>query len=314
MLQIQDLFNEQYYLRQNPDVQSAISRREFSSGLDHYLRVGQFQDRAPSALFDPVFYRSLYSDVDTAISQGGMTAIQHFINFGQNEGRDPISAFDTAYYLKQNADVNREVQNKSFNAYEHFVRFGRFETFRNPNSWFNTNNYLGLNSDIANAVTSGATTAIEHYIQYGKWENRQVQQPGVDKLLSTATNLGVIQGTQTREGTLGKADPVDIYSFILNNPSKLQINLGGLSNDADIELIQDVNKNGLVDNYQDILATSVNFEKTPDNIVVDSLAPGNYYIKVVQVPFSNVAAFGGNSYASFNPSPADTPYKLTVST
>lgn len=38
-------FDEQYYLTQNPDVKSLVEQGILSSGFEHYIEVGQFQQR-----------------------------------------------------------------------------------------------------------------------------------------------------------------------------------------------------------------------------------------------------------------------------
>ena len=52
MLTIETLFDENFYLALNPDVVDEIAAGNFSSGLEHFLNVGQFENRDPNALFD----------------------------------------------------------------------------------------------------------------------------------------------------------------------------------------------------------------------------------------------------------------------
>ncbi|WP_199247718.1 hypothetical protein [[Phormidium] sp. ETS-05] len=59
MLDINNLFNETYYLAENPDVAAAVSSGAFSSGLQHFSWFGQFELRDPSALFSHRYYLAI---------------------------------------------------------------------------------------------------------------------------------------------------------------------------------------------------------------------------------------------------------------
>ncbi|MGS4886883.1 calcium-binding protein [Roseibium sp. MB-4] len=96
------LFDESYYLEQNPDVAAAGV-----SALDHYLNFGADEGRLPSAegttaddegvieledgtLFDEAYYLAQNPDVAAA----GVSAVDHYLAFGADEGRAP-SPIDT---------------------------------------------------------------------------------------------------------------------------------------------------------------------------------------------------------------------------
>ena len=54
-LSISDLFEESYYLANNPDVAQAVQAGAFSSGFQHFIEFGQFElssipSRSPSPL------------------------------------------------------------------------------------------------------------------------------------------------------------------------------------------------------------------------------------------------------------------------
>ena len=76
------LFNEKYYLENNPDVRDA----QFEP-LRHYLLFGGFEGRNPSEKFNSAFYLEQYPDV----KDSGLNPLVHFILFGQAEGRHPLS-------------------------------------------------------------------------------------------------------------------------------------------------------------------------------------------------------------------------------
>ena len=51
MLTINTLFDEAFYFAQNPDVVEEIAAGNFSSGLEHFINVGQFENRARPQCF-----------------------------------------------------------------------------------------------------------------------------------------------------------------------------------------------------------------------------------------------------------------------
>jgi subtilisin family serine protease len=128
MLDIGSLFDENYYLQQNPDVANAVSLGGFATGFDHFLSNGQFEGRQPSGFYSESYYLQQNQDVANAVSLGGFASgLEHFLNNGQFEGRDPITEFNTAYYLEQNPDVAAVVNSGGMTALGHYVLYGQNE-------------------------------------------------------------------------------------------------------------------------------------------------------------------------------------------
>jgi Ca2+-binding RTX toxin-like protein len=151
-LTIQDLFDSDYYLEQNPDVKAAVDSKkvntitlltlvkqpdsaeeiagDYSLAWQHFQQVGQIEGRDPSSLFDTEFYLSQNPDVAQAIASGQFkSAIEHYEKVGQLEGRQPIPGFNEPLYLQQNPDVAQAIASGQISsAYEHYVRFGETET------------------------------------------------------------------------------------------------------------------------------------------------------------------------------------------
>ena len=74
-----------------------------------------------------------------------------------------------------------------------------------------------------------------------------------------------------------------IYSFILNTPSLFSVTVDGLSADVDIELIQDLNGNGVV-GADDIIASSNNLGTASERIISKGALPtGTYFVRVSQI-------------------------------
>ncbi len=169
------LFDESYYLTRNLDVAAAVSNGSFSSGFDHFNRLGKFEQRDPSALFNTNYYLEENPDVTLAVQNGQITAYDHFQQFGRREKRDPSNFFDTRTYLELYPDIAAAVGRDEITAYDHFVQYGQFEG-RNPNTLFNTRIYLERNPDIAAAVGRNELTAYQHFLKFGLNEGRAPTQ------------------------------------------------------------------------------------------------------------------------------------------
>jgi hypothetical protein len=283
MLTLRTLFDSKFYLENNPDVAVEVARGTVSSPFDHYRKIGKFENRDPNALFDASYYLETNTDVAASAKQNGFSAADHFIKFGQFEVRNPNPLFDVNFYLSSNPDVQTAVQTNQFTAFEHFLRVGQTEN-RKPSAFFDPNFYLEKYPLIAAAVTNGAVkSAIDHYIQFGQSEGLLSTLPAVSDNLIDARNLGVLTAeAQSFSDFIGANEPDDIYSFILNTPSLFSLTLDGLSADADVELIQDLNGNGVV-GLEDIIASSNNLGTASEEILSNGALPvGTYFVRVSQ--------------------------------
>src|SRR4028118_696772 len=105
--------------------------------------------------------------------------------------------------------------------------------------------------------------------------------------LSTARNIvGVENGSVNLTDFVGTGDSHDFYRFDINTKSNFNLRLDGLRADADVKLIQDRNRNGVVD-FGETIDYSLEIGTVPDVINVSNLAPGTYYVRV--------SSFLGNS-------------------
>jgi hypothetical protein len=105
--------------------------------------------------------------------------------------------------------------------------------------------------------------------------------------ISTARNVvGVENGSISLTDFVGLGDANDFYRFELNTKSNFNLRLDGLRADANVRLIQDRNRNGVVDAGETI-DYSIEIGTVPDVINVSNLAPGTYYVQV--------SSFLGNS-------------------
>lgn len=126
--------------------------------------------------------------------------------------------------------------------------------------------------------------------------------------LSTARNVfGVENGSINLTDFVGLGDRDDFYRFDLNTKSNFNLRLDGLRADADVKLIQDRNRNGVVDSGE-VIRYSLNIDTIPDVINVSNLAPGTYYVQVSS--YSGSTNYNLNISATSVPVVPDIPTPL----
>jgi hypothetical protein len=83
--------DEEWYLRQYPDVAEAIRNGVVSSAKDHFLNDGYFEGRIPFLIkVDEAWYLEQNPGVAEYIARGQLeSAQQHFNDNGYREGRKP---------------------------------------------------------------------------------------------------------------------------------------------------------------------------------------------------------------------------------
>jgi len=86
--------DEEWYLRQYPDVEKAIIEEgDTKSAKQHYVDNGYFENRLPFPIpVDDAWYQQQYADVAASIREGGVGAQEHFIRQGYKEGRMPSAS------------------------------------------------------------------------------------------------------------------------------------------------------------------------------------------------------------------------------
>lgn len=128
MLELQELFDESYYLNLYKGVAEAVANGAFTSGFDHYLQHGQYEKRNPSGLFNESYYLNQNESVAVAVENGLFTCgLDHYLKHGQHEQRDPSAMFSESFYRHENPDVAAAVDPLTgglVNCLEHYIRFG----------------------------------------------------------------------------------------------------------------------------------------------------------------------------------------------
>jgi len=86
-------FDEDGYLRENPDVAKAVARGELESAHMHHIGFGYFEGRRGGGpAVDAEWYLGKYPDVAAAVKGGRVTSAEaHFLSIGGGEGRSPAA-------------------------------------------------------------------------------------------------------------------------------------------------------------------------------------------------------------------------------
>lgn len=120
-------------------------------------------------------------------------------------------------------------------------------------------------------------------------------------VLPVEENLGNLSADITRTGQVGNTDTSDVYAFSLGFFEGVNINLSGLSADADLRVIADTNNNRIIDS-SDAIVSSTRGGTAVDSIRLDDA--GSYFAQVYQ--------FSGNTNYSLTFDHFTTPGQLLV--
>ena len=173
-LELAQLFDEGFYLSQNPDVAQAVNEGSVESGFEHFASFGIREGRNPSVLYDEAFYLNANPDVAQAVSARSFASgLEHFLLFGHWEKRDPSNVFSQTDYLASNPDVLGVLNDGLLGSgFEHYIEFG-VEENRLPLSLYSEGFYLLSNPDVQAAVSAGNfASGLEHFVQFGQREGR----------------------------------------------------------------------------------------------------------------------------------------------
>jgi hypothetical protein len=97
--------------------------------------------------------------------------------------------------------------------------------------------------------------------------------------LGAARKLNLTSTTQTVTDFVGASDLNDFYSFSLGSRSSLNLAVGGLTANADVQIVQDKNLNGVFDVSSEVITGSY-LSGTSSDSIITTLDTGNYFIRV----------------------------------
>lgn len=170
------LFDESFYLSNNPDVAEAVTSGVLPTGFNHFFSFGQFEGRQPSLFYNEGRYLAQNPDVAAAVAAGGFrSGFDHFLNLGFFEGRDRrTQLFHEGFYVNTYSDIAAAVSNNVFlTGFKHYIELGQQEG-RNPSRFFDEGFYRTIYPDVAAAIAAGSfASGFEHYAFAGESEGRQ---------------------------------------------------------------------------------------------------------------------------------------------
>ncbi|MEG4498203.1 S8 family serine peptidase [Microcoleus sp. F10-C6] len=101
-----------------------------------------------------------------------------------------------------------------------------------------------------------------------------------------STDLGTLKNPISRNGFVGENDTEDIYTFTIETPSSITLELNGLSGDADLFFARDANGDGSLSREE--VSASQNLGSLPEVIESRFFVPSRYFIYVEQgIPGAN---------------------------
>ncbi|WP_462162890.1 PPC domain-containing protein, partial [Microcystis aeruginosa] len=112
--------------------------------------------------------------------------------------------------------------------------------------------------------------------------NLRLSTADPSNILAPQENLGNIGNTAVvRTGSINPNNSSDFYRFSVASLANVNAQLTGLSADADLRIIQDVNNSGTVD-AGDVTVASTSGGSAAENLNLTALAGGNYFAQVYQ--------------------------------
>ncbi|GFE70785.1 hypothetical protein [Chroococcus sp. FPU101] len=170
--------------------------------------------------------------------------------------------------------------------------------------WLQSSNRGGNGEDSINyqAGTGSYLAVVDRYAlgsdQYLPYNLNLSSTYGTSNLLPNEINVGNLDYDQTFWDSVGSTDTTDTYSFSLGFYEGVNIQLTGLSSDADLRLIQDYNNNHIVDS-DEVLRSSTLGGTSSDSINSYDLS-GNYFLQVYQYTGNTSYAVTFDHYATFD--------------
>ena len=197
------LFNVHLYITHNPELTPDFLAAERCHDLyDHYLTIGQFQNRIAHPLFDPVFYR-------TAVLQAGCDPAElnrlgpftHYLTRLHHRAAELATSpyFDPTWYCTRYPDAAAQIAAGAYlGALDHYLRHDHTGAF-DPCPEFSEHYYLDAYPDVADAVANAAfRSGYTHFLLHGAEETRR---PRADIDLAYIQSAHQAVATALAEGT-----------------------------------------------------------------------------------------------------------------
>jgi hypothetical protein len=128
---------------------------------------------------------------------------------------------------------------------------------------------------------------------------------------SAARRISLTSATQTFTDFVGSSDLNDFYRFSLSSRSSFNLTLDGLTADADVQVIRDVNLNGVFDGSREVIAGSY-LSRTSSESIKITLDAGEYFIRVFPYSVSTGTKYNLSvSAQSINTAPTNLQFGLS---
>ncbi|OKH38321.1 hypothetical protein NIES2119_09800 [[Phormidium ambiguum] IAM M-71] len=302
-------------------VQATAATTDPLTPIEHFIDYGQYEGRNFGPDFNNSSYLQQNPDVAAAVRPFGLSPIKHYLQFGKDEGRFSTegSEFNTIDLTQAldlgtigSATVSDFVgNNNTVDVYRFNV--GNLSTVNITLNGLSADADLTLIEDSNNngvldefetldvSIAEGAApeeissllSSGSYYVLVEQFEGDTNYNLSLSAIpftpasdtagntLNEARDLGTLSGSQTLNEFVGNVDTQDIYRFALSSSSNLNVSLQDLSADADLQLIQDTNGNGIVEENEAI-ESSTSLNNASEAIAINALPAGTYFIAVNQ--------------------------------
>jgi len=142
-----------------------------------------------SAVFDPDYYASRYSDLRAVFGSNSALLLDHFVSYGVREGRQGKASFDVYSYKRQYPDLRAAFGNYLPSYYYHYISYGNREgragtgctTLRGAVTTYGGVNYSAVYDysvystygDLKRAFGEDDVAMLSHFVNYGMSEGRK---------------------------------------------------------------------------------------------------------------------------------------------
>ncbi len=170
------LFDEAHYLKANPDItHGLLDRLQLLNGYDHYLTVGDTENRSGSRFFDAGLYGQNAEEGPAAQkSLGG--PFERFLADDCQAGTNARMSwyFDPVWYLQTYPEVADEIERGRWSCALHHFLCNPAPLLYHGVEWFSERFYGQTYPDVLDAVAVGAfRNTYEHFIRHGAAERRK---------------------------------------------------------------------------------------------------------------------------------------------
>lgn len=268
-----ELFDASYYLAANPDL-PAVGIATPDRLFRHFQTSGLDEGRA----FSPFVNLNYYREKNPELAFAGLTSnsqlLRHLQGWGIAEGRSFSPLLDLNYYVNRNPDLTPVLAGNLEGAFQHFLTRG-FAENRRFSQFIDLDYYLAVNPDLEQALGGDRRAAFSHLLNTGIAEGRRYL-PGDLGVINSSHTVGADPNSRPVVSSL---DTEDYYKFRLDTFSDISVKLDGNNASANIQLIRDLNNNGIPDDAE--VQAAIAAEKAPvSQLDRFATAPGTYFVKV----------------------------------